>query len=217
MSSDHRPLVVCGPDGRPFIVLEENEKGYRKSLEQGSLWALHPGTGRLLPFYEAIDVTVIKHEGWYEARLAAEPPQEDRSSGDKADAIPPASGGATSSGFAAKVSDSSRAGRDRSAASSHVAGDESDRPDLGAVLRDLAAVIASRHHELPDGSYTTHLFTSGGEKIRKKAGEEAVELLLASSREALVSESADFIYHLLVLLENEGITLDELAAELKRR
>ena len=70
---------------------------------------------------------------------------------------------------------------------------------------------------MPEGSYTTHLFSAGNEKIRKKTGEEAVELILASDRAQLTSETADFIYHLLVLLEVEGISLDEIAAELKGR
>lgn len=187
LPGDARPLIVCGPDGRPLEVLEENEKGYKKSLEHGRLWALHPGTGRLLPFHDESPVTVAEHDGWYEARLAQAPEG------------PAAPGGSGAPAAAARPATAS------------------DRPDLGDVLRELAAVIAARHRELPDGSYTTHLFTSGGEKIRKKAGEEAVELLLASSREALVSESADFLYHLLVLLEHEGISLDELAAELSRR
>ena len=88
---------------------------------------------------------------------------------------------------------------------------------LGSVLDALAGVIARRHAELPEGSYTTHLFESGGEKIRKKTGEEAIELILASERTTMVSEGADLLYHLLVLLESEGIPLCELAAELRSR
>jgi len=89
--------------------------------------------------------------------------------------------------------------------------------DIGAVLASLVNVIRDRRREMPEGSYTTHLFSAGNEKIRKKTGEEAVELILASGRAELTSETADFIYHLLVLLEVEGISLDEIAAELKGR
>ncbi|MFW6293115.1 MAG: hypothetical protein ACOC7V_12445, partial [Spirochaetota bacterium] len=71
--SDSRPLVVCGPDGKPIGLLEENEKGYRKSIERGHLWALHPGTGRLLPFHETIDVAIAERGGWYGAVLASVP------------------------------------------------------------------------------------------------------------------------------------------------
>jgi phosphoribosyl-ATP pyrophosphohydrolase len=87
---------------------------------------------------------------------------------------------------------------------------------LGAVLTELAALIQTRHREMPEGSYTTHLFESGSQKIRKKVGEEAAEILLAHGEE-LVSEAADFLYHLLVLLEAEDITLDQIAAELRTR
>jgi phosphoribosyl-AMP cyclohydrolase / phosphoribosyl-ATP pyrophosphohydrolase len=204
--SDRKPLVLCGPDGRPLGVLEENEKGFRKTVEQGHLWAVHPGTGRLLPFYETTSASVVERDGWYEARLAAVP-SEDLT---KADALSPASGGSDAHGPGA--TDTEAAGAPPVSATP-----DSDHCDIGEVLTGLAAVIASRHRELPEGSYTTHLFTSGAEKIRKKTGEEAVELLLAASRETVISESADLIYHLLVLLESEDIALDDLAAELVQR
>ena len=88
---------------------------------------------------------------------------------------------------------------------------------IGPVLERLAAVIAERHATLPEGSYTTHLFQSGAEKIRKKTGEEAIELVLASERRTIVSEAADLVYHLLVLLESERIPLSEIADELSAR
>ena len=70
---------------------------------------------------------------------------------------------------------------------------------------------------MPEGSYTTHLFASGAAKIRKKAGEEAVELLLAAERDEVIHETADLLYHLLVLLEQEQVGIAEIAAELSRR
>ena len=88
---------------------------------------------------------------------------------------------------------------------------------LAAVLQSLVAVIRQRNADRPDGSYTTHLFESGEAKIRKKLGEEAVEILLAADRGELVSESADFLYHLLVLYEATGISLDDIARELQSR
>ncbi|MFW5743758.1 MAG: phosphoribosyl-ATP diphosphatase [Spirochaetota bacterium] len=191
-----RPLVVCAPDGRPVGVLEENEKGFRKTLEQGHLWALHPGTGRLLPFHEETSVTIADHGTWYEAVLS-----EDVDPGS-----PAASGGVGPEAVAPEDGDTGTTPAVPAGAAR-----------IGPVLADLAALIARRHAELPEGSYTTHLFTSGPEKIRKKAGEEAVELLLASTRETLASETADLLYHLLVLLESEGISLDEIAVELEKR
>jgi phosphoribosyl-ATP pyrophosphohydrolase len=94
------------------------------------------------------------------------------------------------------------------------AGSEGDAPE---VLARLAALIAQRRRELPPGSYTTYLFEEGSDKIRKKLGEEAVELILAAERPELVHEAADLIYHLLVLLEDSRIGLDEVLAELSRR
>lgn len=200
------PLVICGPDGRPVGVLLENEKGYRKSLEQGELWALHPQTRRLLPYHAGNPVTVTLCDGWYQAVLSRAPdeagatnPTAESTPADRppdAD-LPP--GGSATPGAGATPSDADSGS------------------DIGTVLRRLAAVIADRHVRLPDGSYTTHLFTSGSEKIRKKTGEEAVELILAPDRRTIVSESADLIYHLLVLLEHEEITLDALAHELSSR
>ncbi len=218
--SDSLPLVVCGPDGRPIGLLEENEKGYRKSLEQGHLWALHPGTGRLLPFYEDAGVTVAEREGWYEAVLSATPEGGFGGGTQERGARTTGAGKAAGAASTAPGGDdvNPAPASDGDAAARAASSDErTGTTDIGDVLTDLARVIASRHVELPEGSYTTHLFTSGAEKIRKKTGEEAVELLLASTRETLVSESADLIYHMLVLLESEDISLGELAAELKRR
>lgn len=211
-----RPLVVCDPGGRPLGVLEENEKGYRKTIERGHLWALHPGTGRLLPFYEETTVTIADRGTWYEAVLG-----EDAEPG--AHSAPAASASAAHNAAPVEGADASggpASEPDPGASSGGAARDGAPAAGparLGRVLTDLAALIARRHAELPEGSYTTHLFTSGSEKIRKKAGEEAIELLLASTRETLASETADLLYHLLVLLESEGVSLDQIAAELERR
>jgi phosphoribosyl-ATP pyrophosphohydrolase len=84
-------------------------------------------------------------------------------------------------------------------------------------LHQLQALIDDRRQTLPEGSYTTHLFNKGAEKIRKKTGEEAVELILARSKEEMIYEAADLIYHLMVLLSAEGLSIDEVLAELARR
>jgi phosphoribosyl-ATP pyrophosphohydrolase len=87
------------------------------------------------------------------------------------------------------------------------------------VLSRLTEVVRRRQQEMPEGSYTSYLFSSGLDKIRKKTGEEAVELVLARERSEVISESADLLYHLLVLLQAEGIetteVLDELASRLE--
>ncbi len=92
--------------------------------------------------------------------------------------------------------------------------------DLGALLTQLYCLIESRERERPDGSYTTYLFDKGIDKILKKVGEESAETIIAAKNEntkPLVSEVADLIYHLLVLLVARGVRLDEVREELGRR
>ena len=81
-------------------------------------------------------------------------------------------------------------------------------------------IIEVRKTEMPDNSYTTSLFNEGIKKITKKLGEEASEVIIASlaeKRSDLIYESADLIYHLLVLLANEDISLEEVVDELSSR
>ena len=100
----------------------------------------------------------------------------------------------------------------------HGATAESAQPAGAAgVLDALAATIAARKGASPDNSYTAYLFEQGVDKIRKKVGEEAIEVLTADSTEELISESADLLYHLLALLEARGVGLDQVYAELERR
>ncbi|MEG1956027.1 MAG: bifunctional phosphoribosyl-AMP cyclohydrolase/phosphoribosyl-ATP diphosphatase HisIE, partial [Mucinivorans sp.] len=71
----------------------------------------------------------------------------------------------------------------------------------------LQSVIRGRHEQMPEGSYTTHLFNKGVNKIAQKVGEEAVETVIeavACNREAMIYEASDLMYHLLVLLEVTG-------------
>ncbi|MGL1892832.1 MAG: phosphoribosyl-ATP diphosphatase [Spirochaetaceae bacterium] len=89
--------------------------------------------------------------------------------------------------------------------------------EIPAILTHLRNVIHQRKIDMPEGSYTTHLFEKGLEKIKKKTGEEAIELILAVDREEIVYEAADLIYHMMVLLEEHGVNIDEVLAELKRR
>ena len=86
-----------------------------------------------------------------------------------------------------------------------------------SVLKELEAVIAQRKQDMPEGSYTTSLFEEGREKIFKKFGEEAVEVLVASNRERLVYEISDMLYHLLVLMAHEGVSLSDVMASLSKR
>jgi phosphoribosyl-ATP pyrophosphohydrolase/phosphoribosyl-AMP cyclohydrolase len=98
--------------------------------------------------------------------------------------------------------------------------DENDADGIGVVLEGLYAVVEGRRREMPAGSYTTYLFEKGLNKILKKVGEEAAETIIAAKDEdrgALTAETADLVYHLLVLMVERGLTLEALAAELARR
>jgi phosphoribosyl-ATP pyrophosphohydrolase len=88
------------------------------------------------------------------------------------------------------------------------------------TLDDLAAIVAARAGAKAETSYTKALLDGGTPRAAKKMGEEAIEVIVAAlqdGREALVNESADLLYHLLVLLQSRGIALDEILAELERR
>jgi len=99
-------------------------------------------------------------------------------------------------------------------------GTESSKADLGETLTNLHSVIALRKRERPEGSYTTYLFDQGLDKILKKVGEECAETIIAAKNEdrsALVKESSDLLYHLLVLFVERGLTLAEVRDELLSR
>jgi phosphoribosyl-ATP pyrophosphohydrolase len=92
-----------------------------------------------------------------------------------------------------------------------------DARELAAFLLELQELIRGRKATLPEGSYTTHLFKAGLGKIRKKTGEEAIELLLAQTPEETVAEASDLVYHVLVLLVALDIPVERVLAELKKR
>jgi phosphoribosyl-ATP pyrophosphohydrolase len=88
------------------------------------------------------------------------------------------------------------------------------------TIHDLAATIDARSASSGDASYTKKLLDKGAEHCAKKFGEEAVEAVIAAitnDRGHLVAESADVIYHLLVLLKSRGIKLEDVEAALAQR
>ena len=92
--------------------------------------------------------------------------------------------------------------------------------ELGVALDRLWQVIQSRRDADPQSSYTARLFARGRAKIAQKLGEEAIEAVIEGVGEnsaALVAESADLIYHLLVLWAAAGVSPADIAAELVRR
>jgi phosphoribosyl-AMP cyclohydrolase / phosphoribosyl-ATP pyrophosphohydrolase len=87
-------------------------------------------------------------------------------------------------------------------------------------LKELEALIRNRQEHPQPGSYTCSLFAAGENRILKKVAEEAVEVVIAvkgEGRERTISESADLLYHVLVLLRQQGIALGEVEAELAHR
>jgi phosphoribosyl-ATP pyrophosphohydrolase len=93
-------------------------------------------------------------------------------------------------------------------------------PTIGEVLDDLYAVLEQRKREMPEGSYTAKLLVGHEDKLLKKIGEEATEVVMAAkdgSHEQLRYEIADLVYHLMVVMVRDELTLEELAAELADR
>ncbi len=91
---------------------------------------------------------------------------------------------------------------------------------MNDIFDALFAVLQERKANPKPGSYTNSLLDAGEDEIVKKIGEEAVEIILAAKgqgNERLVEETADLLYHLLVLLVYRGLTLDDIRAELERR
>jgi phosphoribosyl-ATP pyrophosphohydrolase/phosphoribosyl-AMP cyclohydrolase len=103
---------------------------------------------------------------------------------------------------------------------SSVLGGETTEDPGGHLLTRLAHTIASRAADRPEGSYTARLLGEGVAKASQKVGEEAVEVVIAANSETegrLASETADLLYHLLVLLHARGVPLDAVLQELERR
>ena len=94
------------------------------------------------------------------------------------------------------------------------------RQQIGPMLEEVYAVIADRKAYPQEGSYTNYLLEKGLDKILKKVGEETAEVIIAAKNpdeEELVYETADLLYHLLVLLFERGVGLPRVAMELANR
>jgi phosphoribosyl-ATP pyrophosphohydrolase/phosphoribosyl-AMP cyclohydrolase len=89
-----------------------------------------------------------------------------------------------------------------------------------SAVTHVRDVIASRRHASPDESYTAKLIHGGVDRIGKKIGEEATEVVIAAKNASVPEitwEVSDLLYHLLVLLEERGVSLDQVGEELLRR
>ncbi|RKX86613.1 MAG: phosphoribosyl-ATP diphosphatase [Spirochaetes bacterium] len=191
------PLIIMDISGSVIDLLYTNKKGLKKTIETDRLWCIFEETGRLLPYTlpgragEEPKLVSISEKGrWIEAVV--------KSSG--------------SSG--AKAAASAK----RTTKEKTVPKVSTGRADESAlVLKRLIEIIHRRREEMPEGSYTAYLFKEGIPKIKKKLGEEAVELLISGDRDNTIYETADLLYHLLVFLEAESIGLNEVLKELKSR
>lgn len=97
-------------------------------------------------------------------------------------------------------------------------GEKNEQPVM--FLKELQDFINVRYREMPEGSYTTSLFRSGVNKMAQKVGEEAVETVIEACNgtdDRLIYESADLLYHLIVLLTSKGYSIEDIARELKER
>ncbi|QAY67330.1 bifunctional phosphoribosyl-AMP cyclohydrolase/phosphoribosyl-ATP diphosphatase HisIE [Paenibacillus protaetiae] len=106
------------------------------------------------------------------------------------------------------------------AGSSSEAAAEAAAGDRFGALGRLESIIAKRYAERPEGSYTTYLFEKGVDKILKKVGEESAEVIIAAKNKdnnELRMEASDLIFHLMVLLRERGLSIDELLRELDER
>lgn len=98
-------------------------------------------------------------------------------------------------------------------------GEKNERNPI-LFLSELQRFIEQRHEEMPENSYTTRLFRDGINKIAQKVGEEAVETIIEAcngNREKVIYEGSDLLYHLLVMLTEEGLRIEDLAQQLQER
>ncbi|MCX7788065.1 MAG: phosphoribosyl-ATP diphosphatase [Spirochaetes bacterium] len=184
MQEDHRPLIVCDESGRFLFLAYTDSKGYKSSLERGTLWAVHSESDRLLPTGNEGILQRIEDRGSY---------------------------------FYAEVSISSYHPGVTEEKNENLLPPPSVSLSVDKQLAILLEIIRERKARRPKESYTGQLFELGIEKIRKKLGEEAVELILARKREEAIVEAADLLYHLLVFLEAENIDFSLVLEELNHR
>ena len=228
------PLVILDDRGAAYDVVQCNAKSRAKSLERGELWIVRSDTGRILPYGRGrLHGPIRSHDDrWYAVCLTQLPTQP--SSTQSVRPAPDACASSTQS--VRPAPDACLTARSESARSGGYAPDAGTRLDasstqsvrpapnvparaarFGNVLDPLTTTIAARKRELPPGSYTTYLFEQGVDKIKKKAAEEAVELVLAAAESEIVNEAADLLYHVLVLFAAHGIDFDRVLLELQRR
>ena len=210
-------LLIEDEAGRLLTSAVINEKGFSKSLENGLLWTVDLSTGRLLPFGNtgvpfltlSKETTCIGKE-YVKAVVSGEVINRLSTICQKEEAE-------NAYRNSTKESENTLNIENFNVNSEKNPENLTDEEFPAEFLRSLAQVIHNRRVEMPEGSYTTHLFSKGESKIRKKVGEEAVELVLASTPRDVIYEAADLIYHVMVMLENNGLSFCDVLRELKGR
>ncbi len=213
VSEEGKPLVIVDQGGAFRGLRRTTEKGYRKSVENGAVWELDPETGRILPYREDLSLIRMTDAGGFYVCVLSFPDGISAAGAGTGD-IGRSSAGAGGRTAAAPPDPAPGAGIH---ALDSASGDVWMVRDADAVFSRLIDVIEDRRRNRPAGSYTSYLFGQGEEKIRKKTGEEAVELILARDDAEIVCETADLLYHLLVLLSERGIGFERILGELERR
>ncbi len=210
-------LLIENEQGELLSAAIMNAKGFSKSRENGYLWTTDLSTGRLLPLgNETVPFVTLSEETscvgkrFYRAVISTEFVNRLSTICQKE--------------AAEERSETEKKTGENTLNIEDFAPNSPENSDLYAeehfparFLKSLAQVIHKRHTDMPEGSYTTHLFQKGESKIRKKVGEEAVELVLASTPQDVIYEAADLIYHMMVMLENNGLSLGDVLRELKGR
>ncbi len=183
-----------------------NKKAFEKTTETKQLWIVHPTTQKVVANIPEVEITAITDETqsnypWIEAytsfskemyvnikqrkasshsAIQQKPPLQEQTAQQQTTVQPQSSGEATV----------------KTAASQQ----------MYSVLETLHNLLLERKAHMPEGSYSSYLFSKGEEKIKKKLGEEAIELLLAKSEEEICNEAADVLYHLWVYAVEKNIT-----------
>ncbi len=198
----------------PLLVMREgvvvhaalaHEKSAEKTLETKMLWEVHPSTQRVIPAHPHISITTVSCTGaWYVAHTTDPKPSTKREEPCK----PEEAELPTHAPIPVPRRETTPASESA----------EAHKHEHNAVfLHTLYDIVAQRNRTRPQGSYTTHLFTSGSSKIKKKLGEEVIEVILAQSQEELSSEVADLLYHLMVLLVHSETPLQACIEVLQQR
>ncbi len=189
------PAVVQSTDGKVLMLAYMNREALRRTLETGYAHFYSRSRGRLWMKGE-VSGNVMKVR---EVRIDCD--------SDSLLLVVEASGPACHTGnkscFYRRLGEPERYG---------------NAPDYSlSILKELEEVIKDRKRNPREGSYTSKLFREGRERIYKKFGEEAVEVLVAEERHRIICETADLLYHLLVLLTYNDVELSEVMEELRRR